>query len=145
VVKPWTIWCLRIVVTVEAVLVFDQAVFAGQFIAGDFGALSTHRLNGDLVGTVAVLQIIATILLWRPGRGPAWPIAVSTTLFVLINVQIASGMSRLIAVHVPLGVAITVGTIHLLAWAWRYRPATPPSTVDEVAERTEKVGSGERA
>jgi hypothetical protein len=142
VVKPWTLWTLRIVVTVEAVLVFDQAVFAGQFLAGDFGALGVHRTNADVLGTVAVLQLIAAVLLWRPGRGPAWPIAVAATLFALINLQIALGFARVIAVHVPLGVAITIGTIHLLASVWRRpRPAPTPSTVEEKVA----VGSGERA
>lgn len=118
-VKAWPLWTLRVLVTLEGVLVFNQAVFAGQFLAGDFGALSLHRFNADLAGTVALLQLVAAILLRSPGRGPAWPIAVTGALLLLVGVQTGLGFGRVLALHVPLGVAIALGTAFLLVRVWR--------------------------
>jgi hypothetical protein len=120
----WPAWVFRIVVTVEAVLAFNQAVFAGRFINGDYGAVATHSTGAAVTGLVLLVEAVAAVLLWRPGRGPGWPIPAALGLFLLVGVQIALGFTRALAVHVPLGVTIIVLDTLMLVWAWRYRPAT---------------------
>ena len=118
----WPAWVFRIVVTAQAVLAFNQAVFAGRFINGDYGAVATHSTGAGIVEAVLMLEVVAAVLLWRPGRGPGWPILAALGLFLLVGVQIALGFTRALAVHVPLGVTIIVLDILMLVWAWRYRP-----------------------
>jgi hypothetical protein len=111
-----------VIVTIEAVLAFDQAVFAGQFISGDYGALNSHAANAGFTGAVLIVEAIAAVLLWRPGRGPSWPIWAALGLVVAATVQTALGYGRVLAVHVPLGVSIIVLDVLMLVWCWRYRP-----------------------
>jgi hypothetical protein len=119
----WPAWVFRIVVTAQAVLAFNQAVFAGRFINGDYGAVATHSTGAGVMELVLMVEMVAAVLLWRPGRGPGWPILAALSLFLLVGVQIALGFSRALAVHVPLGVTIIVLDTLMLVWAWRYRPA----------------------
>lgn len=119
----WPMWLFRVVVTIEAVLAFDQAVFAGQFVSGDYGALNSHETGAAVTNVVLLVETVAAVLLWRPGRGPRWPMLAAFTLFLASGVQIGIGYARVLVVHVPLGVTIIVLDVLVLVWAWRYRPA----------------------
>jgi hypothetical protein len=132
---PWTLF--RICCTVSAVLIFNQAVFAGQFLGGSFGALHTHRENATVAG-IAILVTAGSGLLLRLRGGPAWPALASLGLFGLTAAQIALGFARLLTVHIPLGVAIIVLTILLTRWSWR-SPA-PAARPGERAERVTTAG-----
>lgn len=131
----WAHWPFRIVMTVAALLLFDQAVFAGQLLAGTFGSLHTHRENATYAGITTVVAAISAVLLRWPGRGPWWPSLACLGLFGLIAVQIILGFARTLAVHVPLGVAIIMLALLLTIWGWRYRPTalSVRETADEVA------------
>ena len=118
----WTLWPLRISATVAAVLLFDQAVFAGQFLSGTFTALHTHRENATYAGLAVLATGVCAVLLRWPGRGPLWPVIACLGQFALIGLQIALGFARVLALHIPLGVVIILGWIHLTVWVWRYRP-----------------------
>jgi uncharacterized membrane protein YfcA len=132
----WPLWLFRVVVTVEAVLAFDQAVFAGQFISGDYGALNTHAANASVAGVVLLAEAVAALLWWRRGRGPGWPVLAALGLFVMAGAQIGVGYARLLAVHVPLGVTIIALDVLMLVWCWRYRP-------DRQSRRAVPVSDGE--
>lgn len=115
----WPVVVFRSVVAVHAALVLAQAAFAGRFLAGDDAGLRLHEVTGTEVVTVAALvQIAAAVLVWRPGRRPAWLLAVSVLLFVAEVVQISLGFAGALAVHVPLGVAISGVTVALLVGSW---------------------------
>jgi hypothetical protein len=90
------------------VLIFNQAVFAGQFLGGSFGALHTHRENATVAGIAILVTAVSGLLVRLRGGGPAWPALASLGPFGLIAAQIALGFARLLTVHVPLGVAIIV-------------------------------------
>lgn len=109
----------RAAVTVEAVLAFTQAVLAGGFLAGNYDLLGMHSTNGQYTGIAAGTELVAAILLWRPGRGPGWPALVCAGLFGAVAAQIALGHARVLAIHVPLGVTVIVGSALMLIWAWR--------------------------
>ncbi len=112
----------RLASTVVAVLLFDQAVFAGQFLAGTFGALHTHRENASVAGLATLGAAVAALPIRWPGRGPLWPTLASLGLFGLIALQIALGFARSLAIHIPLGVAIIALGALLAIWAWRPHP-----------------------
>jgi heme A synthase len=108
--------------SVAGVLLFDQAVFAGQFLSGTFGALHTHRENATFAGITVALTSVAAIPIRWPGRGPLWPVFACLGLFGLVAVQIALGFGRVLAIHIPLGVSIIVLASWLVYWAWRAEP-----------------------
>lgn len=115
----WALWVFRGTATLAAVMLFDQAIFAGQFLAGTYDALLVHRENATFAGISVVVSAIGAVLLRWPGRGPWWPIAACLGLFGLIALQIVVGFARILALHVPLGVAIVVLSAALAVWAWR--------------------------
>jgi hypothetical protein len=128
----WAYVPFRIVITAAAVLLFDQAVFAGQFLAGTFGSLHTHRENATVAGIVVLGAALAAVPVRWPGNGPIWPIFACLGLFGLIALQIALGFARILAVHVPLGVSIILLTTVLAVRAWRpVRPAAAPPAGQE--------------
>jgi hypothetical protein len=123
-------WVLRWVITLHGLEVFAQAVLAGRFLAGDYDMVQLHAVNAIIAVSVGYLNILAAILYWRPGGGPAWPMYATIGLSVAETIQIILGFARVIGLHVPLGVLIIVITTLLAVWAWRVqlgpRPAVPP-------------------
>ncbi|MDR3083433.1 MAG: hypothetical protein LBV60_21365 [Streptomyces sp.] len=133
---PWVLF--RIMVTCEAALALGQAVLAGSFLSGHYKALSLHELNAGFTGGIVLLQVVAAVLLWRPGRGPGWPALVSTALLIVEGVQMEFGYSRTLAVHVPLGVLIVAATLLMLVWAWRPIPGAAHASRTEGTEGAAK-------
>jgi hypothetical protein len=112
-------WALRTVITVQTLDLFAQAMLAGHFLNGSYGSLRLHSTNGTIIGIIGIAQMVAALLYWRPGGGAGWPTLASLGLFITEALQIALGHSRVIAVHVPLGVAIVAAMTLMTAWAWR--------------------------
>lgn len=136
----WVHWPFRVGMSAAALLLFDQAVFAGQFLAGSFSALNTHRDNAPIAAICVLVAALCAVPLRWPGGGPWWPLPACVGLFVLTGVQIALGHARVLTVHVPLGVTIILLASLLVIWAWRYRPAS--SEADrEADEAVAKVGA----
>jgi hypothetical protein len=75
------------------------------------GALAVHVLE--------LAQLVAAVLVWRPGRGAGWPALVGLAILLLGFVQSAMGGSGVLAVHVPLGMVVFGLSVWLLVWAWR--------------------------
>ncbi|MBT2553020.1 hypothetical protein [Arthrobacter sp. ISL-5] len=105
--------------TAAAIMLFDQAVFAGQFLSGSYDSLAVHRENATFAGISVLISTVAAVLVRWPGRGPWWPIAACIGIFALIGLQIVFGFARAISVHVPLGVAIIMVATGLAVWAWK--------------------------
>lgn len=129
-VPEWAVWSLRILVLAVAILVFGQPVLAGLFVTGDVGMLESHSMHATYLLTLAFFQIIAAILVWRPGGGPTWPIWASLAFFVIAELQAGFGYARLIAIHIPLGVALFGMSVLLVAGTWsaRIRVRRSPKT-----------------
>jgi heme A synthase len=111
----------RLTSTVAAVMLFDQAVFAGQFLSGGYDALHVHRENATFAGIAVLVSAVAAVLVRWPGRGPWWPILGCVGIFGLVGLQIVLGFARVITLHVPLGVTIILLAAALAVWAWRGR------------------------
>lgn len=119
-VSSWPALTFRMVATLAALLVLAQAALAGGFLSGHFSALALHSRNGGVVGAVLLAQALAAVVLWRRGGGPAWPVRTAVVQLVIGAVLIPLGEQRILAVHVPLAVALAIGTALMTAWAWRW-------------------------
>ena len=110
---------LRAVALAHAALVLAQAVFAGRYLSGDAAGLRLHERNAELIVMLAFVQLVLAVLVWRPGRGPAWPALASLALWLAEVAQMSLGYGRVLGVHVPLGVAIFGLTVVLAIGTWR--------------------------
>ena len=116
--RPWAFWPLRVLVTLAATLLFVQAVLAGQFLSGSYGSLLWHQNNAALTDMVLIAAIPAGVLVRWPGRGPLWPTFAVAGLLAISYTQSELGFSRVLTVHVPLGVAMIMLAAVLTAWVW---------------------------
>ena len=121
------------VVLLHAAMVFAQAAFAGQFLAGHASWLRAHETNAGILHLVALVQLVVAVLLWRPGRGPGWPALASLVLVVAEEFQLGFGYGRVLALHVPLGVAIFGLTVAMVVGTGRLARARPGSGVSAPA------------
>jgi len=105
--RPRTARALHVALRLLAMLVFAQALFAGQFLDGNAAWRNWHAVNGMLVlPLLALVVVVLAVLVWRAGQGPGWLALASVGLFLAIFVQIGMGQTSQLAVRVPLGVAI---------------------------------------
>ena len=125
---PGIVRAMLVVLGLLAAAVFAQAVLAGLFLDGGDAWRGWHALNGMLVlPLLALTQVVLAVLVWRRDRGPGWVAVASVGLLLALLVQNVMGMTRQVAVHVPLGLAIfgLVGTLLVRARTLT-RPATTP-------------------
>ena len=129
-VPGWAVWTLRALTTLVTALILVQPVLAGLFVTGDVGMLEMHSMTASILVAVIFLQLVAAILVWRPGRGPAWPAGACAALFVTAELQSGMGYARLVAVHIPLGVLLFGLSVALLVAVWspRVRRSRPRRT-----------------
>jgi len=121
---PW--WLLRIGVTVQAIVTFLQPVFAGRFLAGDYGALAEHRAGAQIVLGCCVVQLLTTLLAWRPGRASGRLFWFAVLLTVAVYEQLHAGFDRNLGLHIPLGVLVVGVTAWLLYRVWHPRTTPAP-------------------
>ena len=107
---------------VQALLVFTQAALAGQFLNGNPAALDLHEQNAGIIPLLGIAQLVVALRVWRR-RGVAWPAVAAGVLLVAVLLQITFGYARLLAFHVPLGVAIFGTSLWLLIGTRRLRRA----------------------
>ncbi|MGR6922219.1 hypothetical protein ACU635_48895 [[Actinomadura] parvosata] len=116
--RAWIVWSLRVTATAHLAGVLAQAVLAGLFVTGDVDLLAWHRDNGGFTHALLYLQLLAAVLLWRPGRGAGWPALASVGLVVVETVQVALGQWRVLGGHFPLGMAIFGLSAVFTTWTW---------------------------
>jgi hypothetical protein len=128
--RPALARAMSLVLWLLAVSLLAQVIFAGLFLDGHDAWRDWHAANGMvLLPLLALIQVVLAVLVWRPGRGPGWPAIASVGLLVAVVLQNVMGQAGLLAVHVPLGVAI-VGLVGTLLGRTRNltRPATHPTS-----------------
>ena len=99
-----------------------QFLSAGRLMAGE-DAISSHGAGAIALHAATGLLLLATGLHARRTR-MWWPAALAAAVFVLTFAQAWLGSHGGIAVHIPLAMALTVGTVWLAAWAFR-SPTAP--------------------
>ncbi|WP_248964493.1 hypothetical protein [Sphaerisporangium perillae] len=124
-VSPGLLWTLRILVTAQAAGLIVAASFAGQGVKGGEALAETHVMAGMVVHLIALVQIIAAVLVWRPGRGAGWPALASLALFLIGMGQHFT--TEMLGTHVPSGVMLFGLDVALLVWVWSSRAATRSS------------------
>lgn len=117
-----TLTAFRAIITAHCALILVQAALAGRYLSGGFDAISIHSANAGFVALLGWAQLVAAALLWRPGRGPAWPLGASLLICFAEVMQIGAGFSRDLGLHVPLGVTLFGATAVLTGWAWNASP-----------------------
>jgi hypothetical protein len=123
------VWALT---RVQAAMVFLQAVLAGGVLSGWAGFRVAHGVNAGLLWVVSIAVIVAATVGWRTGRSPGWVAGAAAALWVALEVQIASGESGLLWLHVPLGMAIFGTTVAIVLGTRtrrRFADASPPSVL----------------
>jgi hypothetical protein len=106
----------------SVLVLFWQFLSAGRIIVGE-DALGGHGAGAIALHVTTGLLLAATVLHARRTR-VWWPVGLAAAVFVLTFVQAALGSAGSITVHVPLALALTVGTVWLAAWAFR-SPTSP--------------------
>ena len=117
--RRWPWWLLRVVTVLTTLSAFSQAVLAGGVVAGRIEMLPLHSNNGLLLTAGTLALLVALVLAWRPGGGPAWVLLVGLAMTSATVVQLGLGFSRSLAVHVPLGTTVIIAQVMLLVWVWQ--------------------------
>lgn len=120
-----TLQVLRVVAVLHSLAFLGQPVFAGGYLMGDVDALALHDANAFVIAGLDVIQLICAVVFFWKGRGRAWPIWASLAIALAVEVQVGMGYERLLLVHLPLGVSLTVGQILTTVWLFRAAAATP--------------------
>ncbi|WP_409462793.1 hypothetical protein [Amycolatopsis sp. GA6-003] len=109
---------LRAVVTVHAIAILGQPVFAGRYLIGDYDMLAMHELGANIVSTVALIQLVPAALYWWRG-GVQWPFWASLLLAGGETAQYFAGQAGALDLHIPLGVALVAIALGTLFGIWR--------------------------
>lgn len=127
------VWLLRPVALVHLLLLFAQAVLAGQFLTANTFAFEWHRFNGTaVIMSVALAQCILAVLAWRKKVQPLAFVLASVGLYIAEGAQIGVGFSGRMSVHIPLGVLIFGVGLTLALMAFK-RIHLDPEVTDEAS------------
>lgn len=102
-----------------------QAALAGLFVTGDLDLLAWHAANAGVLSGLTILQTVLAAVVWRRLRGPGRLVAASALLVGLVGVQRALGEARVLAGHMPLGMAVFGCATALTYWAFTCRTGLP--------------------
>lgn len=128
--RTWMVSLLRWSAVLFMLSTLGQAVLAGMFVTGDVDLLRWHDHNAQASSIILTVVIVAAILVWRPGRGAAWPVWITLLILILVEAQKMLGSMRLVSWHIVLGVSIFGMSTALVVWAFGYR--LPEQRVKEV-------------
>ncbi|MEV6330820.1 hypothetical protein [Streptomyces sp. NPDC051909] len=93
----------RVAVGLQTLTLFFQATTAGLLLSTSYGE-TLHSVGARVMYGATMLYVLAAVLAWKPGGGPARPVLYSTGFLVLASVQVILGIAHQPAAHVPLGV-----------------------------------------
>lgn len=127
------IYAYQVIATVSAVIVFLQAVLAGQFLYTEPDAKDAHEILANVLFITVALQLLLAVVLRNAGglRTIIW----NAALLVLVISQIGLGYSGrddadAASIHVPMGVLVFGLSVLIagMAFSQRWeRDPIPPS------------------
>ncbi|MDQ0578343.1 hypothetical protein [Streptomyces rishiriensis] len=94
---------LRIAIALQTLTIFIQAVSAGMLLTSSYGA-TLHDVGARVMYGASMLYLLAAVLAWKPGGGPARPVGHASGFLVLASAQVVLGIAHVPSVHLPLGV-----------------------------------------
>ncbi|MQY23195.1 hypothetical protein NRB20_63220 [Nocardia sp. RB20] len=109
---------LRTVTTLVALDSFAQAMFAGRLMAGSYDGLDAHSLNGSIMAIGMLIMTLCFAAAWRFGQATGRAVLRSAALTVAAGAEIGLGHKAILAVHVPLGVALVAGLVAVTMQVW---------------------------
>jgi hypothetical protein len=129
--RPAILTALRVVAPLVALLVFIQAIFAGQGLFIDTDQLDIHGLIGNVTLLLALVQVGLVFFAGLRGRERTTVIAMSLVLLALVIAQIGLGYSGRdggtpAALHIPNGVAIMALSAGIATYLARIRADAAP-------------------
>lgn len=124
-----TLYALRGVATLHALLAASQAVTIGRYLDGAYEMIRWHSTAAGILVLVGLALAVVGLVHGLAG-GRWWGAAACLSFFFAEGVQTGMGYSRALDIHIPLGVASVGGALALAAWSWtraagRGRPLHP--------------------
>ena len=101
----------------QAIAFVLQPISIGSFLQGTWAALDVHLITGGILVVVTWMTGVCGLALGVVGRH-WWLVAASVALGFLTTMQVALGSTRLLVLHVPLGVALVALALWLAIWPW---------------------------
>ena len=108
---------LRLVASLHALVAVLQPIWMGQYLDGVYTMLTNHAVGGGVLVPIAMLLTVTAVVYVLAG-GRWWLLVVGPLFIVADGIQVGLGYARLLAVHIPLGVAIVAGAMLLAGWCW---------------------------
>lgn len=116
---------LRVFAVVHSLALLVQPMLAGIYLSGEVGAIRVHEINGNILATLSIAQVVTAIVFRWKGKGRSWPLHASLVILIAEIVQLQLGYLALLAVHLPLGVSIISMQILLTVWLFRADAGQP--------------------
>ncbi|MFX4286312.1 hypothetical protein ACQBJO_16915 [Janibacter sp. G349] len=111
------LWITRLVMLPQAIAFVLQPISIGSFLQGTWAALDVHLVTGGILVLVTWVTGACGLALGVVGRH-WWLVAASLALGFLTTAQVALGSTRVLVLHVPLGVALVALALWLAVWPW---------------------------
>lgn len=112
-----TRWFLTAMLTLHALVALAQPVLIGGYLDGRFDLVTVHGINGSVLMGCAFLAAVTAVVYWAMG-GRGWPGLAIAGLWCAEFVQLVLGYTRVLSVHVVLGVLIVGSALALAGWSW---------------------------
>jgi hypothetical protein len=113
---------LRLVAGLHAVAICLQPILAGVYLNGSGPAMRMHEPIGLGLTFLGLFQLLIATIWWRSGGSPLAP-AVTLLITLGEGLQVATGYSRQLAIHIPLGIALVATAVAFAFWTARQRTA----------------------
>jgi heme A synthase len=96
---------LRGTIALQTLALFLAPITAGLLLTTPNGHV-LHSASAYTVWVVAVVQVVAAVLVWRPGGGSPRVVLYAVVFLGLVTAQVFLGIAHVKTVHVPLGVLL---------------------------------------
>ncbi|WP_327678723.1 hypothetical protein [Kitasatospora sp. NBC_00458] len=94
---------VQVSIALQTLALFFQAATAGLLLSSSHIEV-LHSVGARVMYGASMVYVLAAVLAWRPGGGPARPVLYASGFLVLASAQVVLGVAHVPSVHVPLGV-----------------------------------------
>jgi hypothetical protein len=130
----WPLITLRVTAGLTALLALTQPFLAGGFLQGYYPLLDAHMMAAMILATAVLLSVIAAVLAWRISGLPNSSAIQYGILLLCCVAQISLGFSRVLLIHIPLGVGIFVMAEKFAVEVFKFKPNAAIESAAAAAE-----------